>query len=208
MNRIIKRYSLFFILFGSLFFSACSEDPVSDLTYEETQVFFTNRDKQVDFKQFKTFSIVDSVYIISNQGEGSSLSETDYALLNRIISNMQQLGYTYVGADDDPDVGITVQLVDNRYLNLVQIPIGGYWGGYWGGYGGWGLGMPSYYTYQQVQELYWIVNMLDLKNPDTVNQKVNIIWSAQIRGEGLYELSLVPTMVDRLFDQVPYLKTS
>ena len=68
--------------------------------------------------------------------------------------------------------------------------------------------MPSYYTYQQVQELYWIVNMLDLKNPDTVNQKVNIIWSAQIRGEGLYELSLVPAMVDRLFDQVPYLKTN
>lgn len=208
MNQLLKHGGIGLLLVFITFFSACSDDPIADLTYEETQVFLTNRDKQIDFRNYKTFSIVDSVYVISNQGEGTSLSETDYTLLNRVIQNMRQLGYQYVGSDDNPDIGITVQIVDNRYLNLVQVPIGGYWGGYWGGYGGWGYGMPSYYTYQQVQELYWIFNMLDLKNPDTVNQKINIIWSAQIHGQGLYEVSLVPAMIDRLFEQAPYLKTN
>ncbi len=195
------------LLFGSMLFG-CSKDTLSDLTYEDTHVFFTNHDKEVNFKDYKSFSIVDSVYVVSNQGEGTSLSETDIAMINRLIQNMRQMGYEYVGPNDDPDVGITVQLVDNRYLNLVQIPLGGYWGGYWGGFGGWGMGMPSYFTYQQVQELYWIINMLDFKNPDTVNQKVKVIWNAQIRGEGLYQAPLVPGMVDQLFVQSSYLKNN
>lgn len=205
----MRKYSIFVItLAAGALLAACSKDPISDLTYEDTHVFFTNHDKDVNFKQYKSFSIVDSVYIISNQGEGTSQSETDLTMISRIIQNMKQLGYEYVGPDDSPDVGITLQLVDNRYLNLVQVPMGGYWGGYWGGYGGWGMGMPSYYTYQQVQELYWIVNMLDLKNPDTANQKLKVIWNAQIRGEGLYEASLVPGMVDQLFKQSSYLKNN
>lgn len=206
MIPIKKHVSLTLAFVAGLLLTGCSKDPLSDLTYEDTHVFFTNHDKGIDFKEYKSFSIVDSVYIISNQGEGTSLSETDFTMINRLIQNMKQAGYEYVSPDDDPDVGITVQLVDNRYLNLVQIPIGGYWGGYWGGYGGWGMGMPSYFTYQQVQELYWIVNMLDLKNPDTVNQELKVIWNAQIRGEGLYEPSLVPGMIDQLFSQSSYLK--
>lgn len=201
-----KQIGFFSALVVGMALFGCSKDPLSDLTYEETQVFFTNRDTQADFKTYKTFSIVDSVYIISNQGEGTSLSETDAAVITRMIHNMQELGYKYVGPDDKPDVGLTLELVDNRYLNLVQVPVGGYWGGYWGGYGGWGMGMPSYFTYQQVQELYWIVNMLDFKNPDTTNQKLKVIWNAQIRGEGLYQTALMSNMVDQLFRQAPYLK--
>jgi hypothetical protein len=198
------------ILFGAiaagLLLLSCSNDPLSDLTYEDSQVFFTNRDRDINFKDYKSFSIVDSVYVISNQGEGKSLSEQDRSMLTRLIHNMQQLGYQYVGPADNPDVGLSVELVDNRYLNLVQVPMGGYWGSYWGGYGGWGMGMPSYYSYQQVQELYWTVNMLDLKNPDTTNQKLRVIWNAQIRGEGLYQNNLIPRMVDNLFAQSTYLK--
>lgn len=202
--RMYSRLTGLFLA-GVLLFG-CSNDPLSDITYEDSQVFFTNHDKDVDFKDYQSFSIVDSVYVSSNQGEGTSLTETDRSMINRMIQNMQQMGYDYVGPDDDPDVGITIQLVDNRYLNLVQVPMGGYWGGYWGGYGGWGMGMPSYYSYQQVQEIYWIINMLDLKNPDTANQKLKVIWNAQIRGEGLYQTSLVPAMVDNVFAQSPYLK--
>lgn len=206
MNKL-KAYSLLGgALFAGLLLSSCSDSPVSDLTYEETHVFFTNRDKDINFSDYKSFSIVDSVYVISNQGEGTSLSETDRSMINRLIQNMQQMGYEYVGPNDDPDVGITVQIVDNRYLNLVQIPIGGGWGGYWGGWGGWGMGMPSYFTYQQVQELYWIISMIDFKNPDTTNQQLKVIWNAQIRGEGLYQNSLIPGMVDKVFVQSPYLK--
>ncbi len=198
-----------FLLLGAcsvLLLNGCSKDPVGDLSLEESQVFFTNRDKSVDFNQYKTFSIVDSVYVSSNQGNGTSLTATDLTVLTRLIHNMKAMGYEYVGPLDHPDVGITVQLVNNTYLNVIQTPIGGYWGGYWGGYSGWGYGYPSYYSYQQVQELYWVINMLDFKNADTANQQLKIVWNSQIRGEGLYENTIANQMIDKIFEQSAYLK--
>ena len=54
------------IVFASLlvFLSACNHDPLQDLSIEDSQVFITNHDKSVNFKQFKTFSILDSVLVV------------------------------------------------------------------------------------------------------------------------------------------------
>jgi len=208
LSARLKLFRFLPAVIGILAVTSCNNDPISDLSLEETQVYFTNRDKAVDFKAYKTFSITDSVYVTTNQGAGTSLTATDLTVLNRLVQNMKAQGYTYVGPQDNPDLGITVQLVNNTYINVIQTPIGGYWGGYWGGYNGWGYGIPSYYSYQQVQEMYWIINMLDFKNPDTVNQRLKVVWNAQIRGEGLYENSLAGNMIDKIFEQSGYLKVN
>ena len=87
------------ILLGASLLAACNNDPLSDLSVEDSQVFITNRNKTVDFNQYKTFSIVDSVIVMGNRGTGTSLSDVDMQVLNRVIANMQQLGYRYVIPD-------------------------------------------------------------------------------------------------------------
>jgi hypothetical protein len=48
--------------------------------------------------------------------------------------------------------------------------------------------------------------MLDLKNPDTVNNSLKVVWNAQIRGSGLGNEEYVDQMVDSVFGQSSYLK--
>lgn len=198
------------ILLGASLLAACNNDPLSDLSVEDSQVFITNRNKTVDFNQYKTFSIVDSVIVLGNRGTGTSLSDVDMQVLNRVIANMQQLGYRYVNPRENPDVGINVAQIRNSYLNVVSRPISPYLGSYWGGYyggglGGWGYGYPSYYTYYQVNENYWYLEMVDFKNPDRANQKLNVVWSAEIRGAGLFDVQQVSNVIDSVFKQSGYL---
>ncbi len=74
------------------FLSACNNDPLNDLSVEESQVFITNKDESVNFKQFKTFSILDSVLVVGNQGTGSSLTDLDIKFLTSVAREMESLG--------------------------------------------------------------------------------------------------------------------
>ncbi len=187
-------------------FAACQNDPLKDLTVEDSQVFITNHNESVDFQQFQTFSIVDSVQVYSNQGNTTSLTPNDVLFLNNVVQRMQDLGYQYVSPKDNPDLGLNVAQVRNTYLNVVSRPISPGYGGYWGGYGGYGYGYPSSYSYYQTQESYWILEMLDLKNPDTQNKKLNVVWNASIKGNGLFDGIDTQNIVQSVFDQSSYLK--
>jgi hypothetical protein len=191
----------FLIIFATFWLTSCSKDPVNDLSDLDSQVYITNRDKTADFKTFKTFSITDSVTVIQDNRTATALTSLDKDLLTRIITNMQNLGYTYVAADKKPDVGLTAARITNTYVNVASTPYSSYWGGYYGGY----YGYPSYYAYE-TSESYWSVSMLDLKNADIANNKLNVIWDAQIRGGGLANTGYIDNMVDAIFGQSTYLK--
>jgi len=200
--KMLKITSLL-ILFAAIGFSSCSNDPISDLSTEETLVYLTNRDKTADYAQYKTFSIVDSVLVVENNRSGTALTEIDRDLLQRIVTNMQSLGYTYVSPKSNPDVGINAAWVTNTQLNVVSQP--SYYGNYWGG-GGYGYGYPSYYQYYETSESYWLISMVDFKNPNTVDKTYKVIWDAQIRGAGIGSTQLIDNMVDSIFSQSSYLK--
>ena len=211
MTHKIKFIAL--LLMGTLM-AACTNDPLRDLSTEDSQVFITNRDRAVDFRQYTTFSIVDSVVVAGNRGYGTSLSELDIALLTRVVSNMQNLGYRYVSASNNPDVGINVAQIRNSYVSVVPNPYlgnfwGGGWGGGWGGWGpGWGYGYPGYFSYMQTNEAYWYLEMIDFKNANVENQELDVVWNAQIRGGGIGSVQNVSTIVDAIFAQSPYLKVN
>lgn len=203
---MFKKASLF-ILAAGLGFMSCSKDPISDLSTEETLVYITNNDKAANYKQYKTFSIVDSVLVVENGQTGTALTELDRDVLIRIITNMEKLGYKYVSPKSKPDVGINASWISNTYLNVVSQPVSSYYGGYWGG-GGYGYGYPSYYQYYQTNESYWLISMLDFKNPNTADKTFKVVWDAQIRGAGIGDRQYVDTMVDSIFGQSNYLKNN
>ncbi|ACT93979.1 DUF4136 domain-containing protein [Dyadobacter fermentans] len=195
----------FLLLIVGLGFMSCSKDPISDLSNEESLVYITNHDKAANFSQYKTFSIVDSVLVVENNRAGTSLDDIDRAMLQRLITNMQNMGYKYVSRTQNPDVGINVSWITNTYLNVVSQPLSSYYGGYWGGYG---YGFPSYYGYYQTSESSWLISMLDFKNPQTTpsGKTFNVIWDAQIRGSAIGDQALVDKMADSIFGQSEYLK--
>jgi hypothetical protein len=194
------RKASFLIISAALWLTSCTNDPVSDLSDLDSQVFVTNYDKGTNFKSFKTFSISDSVTVIEDNRSGTALTSIDRDILTRIITNMQNLGYTYVAANKKPDVGLTAARVTNTYLNVASTPYSSAWGGYYGGY----YGYPSYYTYE-TSESYWAVSMLDLKNAGPTTENLNVIWDAQIRGNGLANPDNISGMVDAAFGQSAYL---
>ena len=194
----------FLLLIVGLGLMSCSKDPISDLSNEESLVYITNHDQSANFSQYKTFSIVDSVLIVENNRAGTSLDDIDRAMLQRLITNMQSMGYKYVSRKDNPDVGINVSWITNTYLNVYQ-PLSSYYGGYWGGYG---YGYPSYYDYYETSESSWMISMLDFKNPKTTasGKTFNVIWDAQIRGSAIGDQNLIDKMADSIFGQSGYLK--
>jgi len=181
---------------------SCTKDPLAGLSDPDSQVFITNRDAQANYKQYKTFSVVDSVQVIEDDYSTSDLTSLDQDMLIRIVTNMEKLGYKYVPAGSKPDIGINLARVTNTSINVVSQPVSSYWG-YGGGYG---YGYPSYYQYYQTSESFWSLSMLDLKNPDTVTKNLKVVWNAQIRGAGLGNEEYVDQMVDSVFGQSAYLK--
>ncbi|MEO6685905.1 MAG: DUF4136 domain-containing protein, partial [Dyadobacter sp.] len=102
---MLKKAS-FLIIFASIWLTSCTKDPINDLTDLDSQVFITNYDKSIDFKQFKTFSIADSVQVVQDDRSGTALTDLDKQMLSSVITKMQSLGYTYVAASKKPDVGL------------------------------------------------------------------------------------------------------
>jgi hypothetical protein len=54
------------ILAFAAIFQSCSKDPLASLTDEESRIYITDHDSTVNFSEFNTFSISDSVAVINN----------------------------------------------------------------------------------------------------------------------------------------------
>src|SRR5690242_4272395 len=96
-----------------LVMNSCRKEPLNHLTQEESRVYTTNRDSSADFSSFHTFSIVDSVAVITNGGPHVELTEADAHLLQEIKDQMTARGYVYVSKDQQPDLGINVTRISN-----------------------------------------------------------------------------------------------
>lgn len=202
----------------ALTFSACQKDPMKNLTASESRIYITNRDSAVNFSEFKTFSIADSVGVIEdNRGAGKSDDPFDLNVIAKVRENMQSRGFTEVDRSASPDLGITVSRIYSNYTGIVSYPgywdmYGGYYDPYYWGYGGYSYYDPIYYgpdyyaTYQVTQGALAIdmLNLKDAKDDNTIRP----VWSALARGEQVFNPSTAETQVNALFAQSPYLVTN
>ncbi|MGX5819721.1 DUF4136 domain-containing protein [Chitinophaga lutea] len=201
------------IAVSALLFSSCKKDPLKDMTEEESRIYITNYDEQADFTAYKTFSIVDSVAVISNRDSKKELTSYDAQLLAALKSNMQARGYTLVDKSAKPDLAMNVSRIDNSYSAVSWNP--GYWSGwpgywdagYWG-YPGWNYWFPSYYSVFRYNEKSVAVDMVDLKNAPKENNQLKAVWNAMLRGTGVWNSANIESMVNAVFAQSAYLKAA
>lgn len=198
-----------------IFMISCATYPGMDSRLAEDLVDITKYDVSTNFTQFKTFSIVDSVSVISDKDSSKVLDAQAQALLNQIIGNMQVRGYTLVNRKTGhPDLGINVGAV--KITNVTNYYPGWYWDyGYYNpvywGYPGYNYWYPYYppavSTYSTGTV---IIDMLDLKNAPAHNNKLYVVWVAIIRGlmTGYHTNQDVLDNVDQCFTQTPQIRAN
>ena len=193
---------------------ACQKEPYSQDSDGEYLVY-TAPAKDVDFSEFLTFDIADSVLVIGD-GKQSYYSQSDnaLALIQAYRTNMEKLGYIYLPSNPDAQLGIQVTYAEDteRFVQYYDDPYWwldypGYWpAGYWGNWTGWYYPYPVVYTYTTNA---LIADMVDLTAGE-VNGKLKIIWSCYIGGPAsasiTYDVQRMSVAVNQAFAQSPYLK--
>jgi len=199
-----------------IFIWSCATYPGMDSRLAEDLVDITKYDVNTNFTQFKTFSIVDSVTVIKDFKDSLKILNPEAeALLNEIIRNMEARGYQLVNRKTDhPDLGINVGVV--KVTNVSYYYPGWYWD--YGYYDPYYWGYPNYYYwypyYPPVVSSYSsgtvLIDMLDLKNAKSHNDKLYVVWVAIIRGllTGYHTTQDILNNVDQCFTQTPQIKAN
>lgn len=190
---------------------SCTKEPLNNLTEDESRIYITNRDSSANFSSYTTFSIVDSVSVISNNRlEGKDITAYDAAVIEALKARLQQQGYTLVNKNASPDIGINVSRIYNTYSGIVSYP--DYWGSYYGywdpfywGYPGYGYGFPTWYGSYQITEGALSIDALDLKDAG-VDKKIKGVWMGLVRGSGVFRTQNAANHIKSLFDQSAYFK--
>ena len=194
--------------------TSCRDNALNDLSPADSQVYITNRDRSVDFSQYKTFSLPDSVIVQSNDGYSAVKNSIADQFVSSVSSALTARGYQRVAKGKPANLGVAIIRVNNQYTGIASNPYSyysNYWGGGLGGYGGYSPYYPSYYTYQ-VTDQYWEIQMVDLKNAPagtgTAKPQLSVIYDATIRGGDITDTQSVATAVNAIFTQSPYLRAA
>jgi hypothetical protein len=215
--------SLAFVLSLGAFLAACSDSATNDLSPADSNVFITNYDRQTDFSQYKTFSLPDSVLVESNDRYTQSALPIEQQVVNRVATELSSRGFTRLRTGQTADLGVVVTRVNNRYTGIAVNPYAGFGSG-WGFGPGWGGGFgggfydpfffPTYYQYQTT-ERSWRIDIIDFKNRPVVTPNTNpndpanrllVIYSAQLLGNGIFDAAIIDQMIADVFSQSSYLR--
>ena len=191
---------------------ACQPEPDPMLLYDQL-VVSTNYDNNVNFQTYSTYSIAtDTIGFVSNQSNDTILTKakSDYPrpVLQKVVANLNAIGYSRVEKNENPDMRINVYLVNN--YNLFQQVV--YPNYYYPSYYGYGYGYGGYYGYPYVNTYEsntgsLVVEILDLKTI-TPDNKVKVIWGAYM-GDVYSAIDVIKQSeeaIDQAFVQSPYLR--
>ena len=203
---------LLLLAVGSLL-SACRENAVNDLSPADSPVYITNFDRSVNFGQYRTFSLPDSVIVESNNSYATEQSTVSTQFVTNVANALTARGYQRVSRGQTADLGVAVIRVNNAYTGVASNPYS-YYSSYWGGgFGGYGYSpyYPSYYTYQ-VTDQYWEIQVVDLKNSPATGtgqqQQLNVVYDATVRGTDITDTQAVDAATTAIFSQSPYLQAT
>lgn len=217
----MRKWIIYAVLAGAsgLGLSGCLSNP--DLSSLKTDmVVDTEFDSTANFAGFHTFVIrQDTIGLVSNQTNQTyithdSVDDPDMfasQVVDRITNNFKDAGYSQVTADNNPDLGVYVFVLDN-YDAFQQLVYPTYYpGSYYGGYSGYyGYYQPYVQTYVS-QYATLVIQVVDFKHSHTITDSAPVIWTAYIGDlyfAGSDYISLSLDGINQAFVQSPYIKTS
>ena len=208
----MKRRLLLSVPILCIFMTYCTKEPTENLTAEESRIYVTNYDTSVNFSNYKTFRIADSVAIVTNNRlEGRERTPDDVQMINAVAAALEQRGFVRVTGNSNADLGITVNAITNTATQVVSYrDYGGYYGGYWDpfywGFPNYSYSFPTYYGVYETGETALSIDAVDIKNATENNSRLRVVWSGLIRGSGIFGNQNIQGQIAALFNQSPYLK--
>ena len=208
-----KQISALTLALGTVLLSGCYPDGPDYLS--DYDLVYTNYSPTFDFKSVSTYSLPDSVPIITGDladGDEPSFLPEAYrvVVLQKIRDNMNARGWEEV---DGPNEAITAD------VNLLPAALksevvsyfysGGYWGWYYPGYPGWGWYYPGYYpTYTSYTSGSLMIAMAR-PNDVSPTENVPVVWLAVINsileGGQADIITRLNVNIDQAFTQSDYL---
>jgi len=176
---------------------------------EEMDVVITSHKDTYDFASKATYAMPDQIVkITGNLVEGDEPEfipdATALKVLAQIDANMQSLGWQKVDVSAGPDLLLTPAAWETTTIYYYY----DYWYWWYGGYYPY-WGYYPYYSYSSYTTGTLIMMLID---PDVVAADGNPIiqWTGAANGilTYVYEVSRVNALIDKAFDQTPYLKTN
>lgn len=202
------------LLLVAFFLASCEKDADTGKLDHQFAVY-TNYDKNVDFEQFQTYYLPDSILIIGDKDKTEYWNDANaQRIIDTYVFNMDNRGFLRVTEREDADLGLQVSYVKNTYVYTDYGYPEWWWGypGYWDApyWGNWGGGW--YYPYA-VSYSYstgsFLTEALNLNAAQGQNAKLPIIWSAYMSGilSGSTDtnVELATKAVSQAFIQSPYL---
>ncbi|MBS1661332.1 MAG: DUF4136 domain-containing protein [Bacteroidetes bacterium] len=192
--------------------NSCKKDPLNNLSNDESRIYITNYDTTASFSAYATFGIADSVdYIQDNQFVGRDRTTFDSTAVTVVAQMMQQRGYQQVAVKSNPDLAINVSRVYNTSTGVFSYNdywdyYGGFYDPYYWGYPGYGYYAPYAVGVYSIQTGGLEIDLLDLKNAASNNNKIKALWTGLARGEQVFNSANAASQVNALFQQSPYLK--
>ena len=200
-----------FTALGLLGLLSCTKNVTDNLDPDEMPLYITKAESSIDFSNYGTYSLADSVAVINNDQLVQRV-RTDYdaAFIDAIATQMQSRGFTRVPHGETPDIGITISRIYNDYTGIIDYSnywsyYNGYWDADYWGYPGYDYYFPPVYGTYTVTDGGVAIDMFDLKNAATTNQ-LRQVWSGLVRGTGTFNIDKVTTHAQALFAQSPYLE--
>lgn len=206
---------ILFISAAVLLLAACHKEPYPQ-DGDNGYLVYTSPGKDVNFKNYKTFDIADSLLVIGEKDKPVySQSQSALALIQAYRINMEKAGFIYTPSNPDADLGVQLTYVikTERYVKYYDDPYWwldypGYWpSGYWGNWTGYYYPRPVVYTYTTNALLADIVN---LTGEQDAGKPLEVLWTSYIGGPASSSLQLdiqrLTSAVDQAFAQSPYLK--
>ena len=203
-----KRISIVLILASVLLLAGCY--PQGPEYIEETDIVLTTHNDSYDFTAKATYAMPGRIVKITGdvaEGEEPSFipDVTATAILGMIATNMQELGWTRVDLEDDPDVILLPAAWETTTVYYWYDYWYWWYGGYYGGY--WPYYPPVYASSYTTGTM--LMSIVDPGLTSTDGNPINQ-WRGAISGllTGSYDANRIQKGIDKAFSISPYLQTN
>lgn len=201
-----------FFTFLILLFTSCQKDPdMGELDVDFVVV--TDYDSSADFNTFETYYIPDSILVIGNNPTPTWVTSQGNDVVDEIVGNMTQRGYTRSFDKTNANLGIQVTFIQNTTY-IASDPLYPYWWwGYpgpdfWGDWGGWYYPYPIVYSYNVGTLIAEMVN-LESSTAGTDSQ-LQVVWTAAmsglLSGSNSIDMQLAVNAINQAFIQSSYIQ--
>ncbi len=200
------------IVMAGMVVTSCSKYPTYTVNEEDLDMVWTEYDEAIDFSQYKTYFVPDTLLVDSTMSAEDKAYIQEYytSILVEINANMEALNYVKVDSSANPDIGLVVSIITQTNY-VFSYSYWYYYPPYWG-YPGYGYSYPWATYMGSYEEGALIFDMADLKNINHQGQNINGMWSALcggvLTGGSSTQVSKrLINGIDQAFAQSPYLGT-